>query len=190
MDNIDELKQPEQIEPNQWFVMAPIYQQEIKIKDYLDKKQIRSYLPVKNNIKTCNGRKQAVKVPLINGLLFIYTTEDTLKEICAEQPYLHYKYDKIDGKSRKMVVPQKQMEDFLRISNLDNEDIIYFDPKDVDLNLTKGVPIRLHSCNSKLDGIEGVYIRVRGKREKRLVISLNGYHAVAMMINIDIIEKI
>lgn len=173
----------------QWFVMAPVYFQENNIKKYLDEINVRNFLPMKIEIKVINGKKITKKVPAVNNLMFVFTTESNLKEICRVKPYLHYKYIKEDGVNLKMTVPQKQMEDFLRLSSIDDKSLIYFSPEKENLDLKKGEHIRLHSNNPVLDGIEGIYVKIKGKRDKRLVISLNGIHAVAMMVDISLIEK-
>ncbi len=190
MGNIEEVESNKHSDINQWFVMAPIYYQECAIKSYLESKNIRCYLPTKVDVKLRCGKKQMVEVPAVNGLLFVYSTENDLKEICATQPYLYYKYDREGGNSRKMIIPQKQMEDFLRVSSLTNKDIIYFDPKEVGLKLEEGIPVRLHSSNPTIDGVEGVYIKIKGKRNKRLVISLNNVRAVAMLVDVDVVERL
>ncbi|MFI3306600.1 MAG: UpxY family transcription antiterminator [Rikenellaceae bacterium] len=193
MDNISlsRSQEIEESESHKWFVMAPIYYQEHKIKSYLDLKKIRCYLPTKLDVKSRNGKKQIVQVPTVSSLLFVYSTESELKKICQEQPYLYYKYDKTDGGSRKMVIQKKQMEDFIRVSNFDHREVVYFDPKQVKLNLKRGVPVRLHCSDPAYDGVEGIYTKVEGKRDKQLVISLNGLYALSMKIEkIDVIEML
>lgn len=190
MANLEEQKTNAESEQMQWFAMAPIYFQESKVKSYLDQRSIRNYLPMKIAPKSSFGKMELKPSPVVNSLIFIYTTENSLATICKAHPHLHYKYDKTDGKSRKMTVPEKQMEDFIRISSQSEQDVIYFDPQTTNLNLEKGTPIRLHSPNPMLNGIEGHYIKIQGKRDKRLVVSLGGIHAVAMAVDISWIERV
>lgn len=190
MINDTQLDNNKELEPLQWFVMAPIYYQEAKIKKYLDENNIRNFLPTKSIVKKIRGKKQEIEVPLIYSLLFINTTESELKEICRLHPYLYYKYDNTAGAKGKMVIPDKQMEDFLRISSLKEDEVTLFDPSKCKINFKKGERIRVHSMNHTLDGIEGYYVKIDGRRNKRLIISLNGLLAVATLIDINLIEKI
>lgn len=178
------------IEPKLWYAMSPIYFQETKIKRYLDEKSIRNYLPTKTTIIERNNKMKLKISPIVNSLIFIYTTESELKEICKVHPHLHYKYDRTGGKSHKMTIPENQMENFIRVCTQEEQGITFFNPKEMNLDLEKGTPIRLHSPNPILNGIEGLYVKIAGKRDKRLVVSLNGLQAVAMMVEIDWIERI
>ena len=63
---------------------------------------------------------------------------------------------------------------------------IYFTPQE--LNISRGTKIRIHG--GPFDGIEGVFMKVKGARAKRLVIELPGTLAVAVEANPDLIEII
>lgn len=189
MDSLSEIASPEiqESESHHWYVMAPIYYQESTIKSYLDKKGIRCYLPTKTGVKTLNGRKQIIEIPVINSLLFVYTTESELKDICAAQPYLYYKYDKIDGVSRKMIVPTKQMSDFIKVYDAtDSDKMMFFTPNDPALKA--GKKVRIHKHGGVLDGVEGLLVTVAGKRKRQLSVSIGNLTSLVTDINPDLIE--
>lgn len=189
MDNLREIESHEiqESKSHQWYVMAPIYYQESTIKSYLDKKGIRCYLPTKTGVKTLDGRKQIVKIPVINSLLFVYTSESELKDICTVQPYLYYKYDKTNGVSRKMVVPTKQMNDFIKVYDAtDSDKMMFFAPNDPALKAGKNV--RIHKYGDVLDGVEGQLVTVAGKRKRQLSVTIGNLTSLVTDINPDLLE--
>ncbi|MFR9566325.1 MAG: transcription termination/antitermination NusG family protein [Rikenellaceae bacterium] len=178
------------IDPNKvcWYAMAPTFGRESRAKEYLDSRGVRCYLPTKEVVDA--KTKHIKEIPVVRGLLFVYTSESFLREICSDIPYLYYKYVRYGQRSYKMTIPTKQMDSFLRVSSICSKDVIYVDPQRMGIDLGEGTPIRVHSTNSLFDGVEGIYIKIKGRRSKHLVISLNGLLTVAAMVDVTLIEKI
>ena len=74
-----------------------------------------------------------------------------------------------------MKVPDAEMENFIRISSHSEEKLRYYRPDEVDLK--KGQRIRI--IGGVFDGAEGVLMKVKGIRDKRLVVSLPNLLTVA-----------
>ena len=91
----------------------------------------------------------------------------------------------------RLVVPDKQMDDFIRACNEAGEGRQFLGPED--LNLVKGQRVRI--TGGALEGVEGVFIKLAGKRSKRLVVMLEGIMGVSVeispenVISIDKVQK-
>lgn len=61
-------------------------------------------------------------------------------------------------------------------------------PNTKELDLQKGSRVRIHG--GKLNGVTGVFMQVQGKRNRRVVVLLEGVMAVAAEVHPDLIEVI
>ena len=85
-----------------------------------------------------------------------------------------------------LVVPDDQMENFIKVSSQYEENIAYYNPDELDFR--KGCRVRIHG--GKLNGVTGVFMQVQGKRNRRVVVLLEGVMAVAAEVHPDLIEVI
>ncbi len=170
---------------NEWYVMRATYGRELKAKDIFTENSIECFIPMRHKVLSRNGKKEKKLVPAINNLIFIKSTSEEILKFRPQIPYVKFIYN---TENQKLVVPNSQMEQFIKISETNDESLMYFDPKEI--NLKEGTPIRIHGKNTAFDGVEGVFIKVRGKRNKQLVVSLNGIIAIAATVDIDLIEEI
>lgn len=77
------------------------------------------------------------------------------------------------------------MEQFIRVINTYNENLVFLKPEEV--NLKKGTPVRI--VGGAFDGIEGIFIKVKGHRNRRVVVQIEGITAVAIAeVTQDLIE--
>ena len=91
------------------------------------------------------------------------------------------------GKNSPIIVPDIQMQQFISVSRLHNERLIYLTPEEI--NLAKGTRVRV--LGGPFDGVEGVFVKVRGCRSKRVVILMQGILAVVVAeVKPDLIEVI
>ena len=80
---------------------------------------------------------------------------------------------------QKIIVPDDQMKQFIAVAGTYDEHLIFFSPDEV--NLRKGTKVR----------IRGGVAKVKGARDRRVVISLQGVIAMAMAtLSPDLIEVI
>ena len=100
-------------------------------------------------------------------------------------PYFQYMMDIRNGE--KIIVPDEQMRRFIAVAGTYDEQIIFFSPDEV--NLRKGTKVRI--TGGQFEGYEGVFVKVKGSRDRRVVISLQGILALAMAtLSPDLIEVI
>ena len=85
-----------------------------------------------------------------------------------------------------LVVPDEQMESFITIASQYEETTVYYKPEEIDIR--KGTRVCIHG--GKLDGVKGVFMRVQGKRNRRVVVMLEGVMAVSAEVHPDLIEVI
>lgn len=172
-------------EENQWFAMRATYRRGMQIKSLLDSKGIRNFIPMRYELQEMNGRKRRELVPVIRDLIFVYAAQSELQQVKYKIPYLQYMID--IRKGQKIIVPDEQMRQFIAVAGTYNEHLIFFSPDEV--NLRKGTRVRI--IGGDFEGYEGVFIKVKGARDRRVVISLQGIIAMAMAtISPDLIEVI
>lgn len=168
-----------------WFAMRALFNHEMKIKAVLDTEGIENFLPTRTVVKSVGGKKVRVDVPAVSNLIFACSTEKELKPIVDGYRFFQFTYTKGCVSNKPMVVPEKQMRDFLALARTASTNkVIYFTVDE--LRVAKGTKIRIHG--GALDGVEGVFMKVKGVRSKCIVVSLNGIASVAAEIHPDLVE--
>ena len=129
-----------------WYV-ANTCRQEKKIKQRLDSMGIENFIPFQQIARKIHGVDKLIEVPVIPNLVFIHTTLKTCMSLIQEYAFdMRYLRDRETGNF--LIVPDKQMEDFKQIMDL-NPDNISFDNE----VLTVGSKVRVMKGN--LCGVEG-----------------------------------
>ena len=128
-----------------------------------------------------------LKAKALGDYLIVGVTNDSFDRERGKQdiPFLQYM---VDTRSRqKIVVPEEQMKHFIAVAGTHHEQLLYFAPEEV--NLSKGTKVRIRG--GEFEGYEGIFIKVKGARDRRVVIQIQGVVAVAMAtIHPDLIEPI
>lgn len=158
-----------------WYAMSAPYGRELKVQEMLDKEKIENFIPMRQSVRTVKGKKERVSVPAVSNLIFVHTTASKLKLFKSYTSYLQYHTWIIDGMVQKIIVPDYQMNQFIAICKTRDERLVYLKPDDI--NLSKGVRVRIHGGG--FDGVEGIFVKVKGIRSKRVVVLLQGALAVA-----------
>lgn len=172
-------------EQMQWFAMRATYRRGMQIKELLDKQGISNFIPMRYEMQEKNGRKRRILVPVISDLIFVRAVQSELQWVKDRNPYLQYMIDVRNG--QKIIVPDEQMRRFIAVAGTYDEHLIFFSPDEV--NLRKGMKVRIIGGDFK--GYEGVFIKVKGARDRRVVISLQGIIAMAMAtLSPDLVEVI
>lgn len=173
--------------PYQWFAMRATYKREFMAQEYLQGKGIEVYVPMKSEIRVVRGIKRKLRVPAINSLIFVHAVKEDLQQAKFGVEYLQYVTRKADGKNEPIIVPSAQMEAFMQVVQDDTVEKTYFAPGEVDIAL--GTKVRVHG--GAFDGMEGVLVKVKGKRKRQFFIELDGLVAVQTVIeNLDLIEVV
>lgn len=166
-----------------WYVMRSLFKTELKTKAKLDAANIRAFIPMKHHVKIVNGRKTRVEVPIIRNLLFVYSDEKSLAPLLAADSKFQYTYRRGGRENEPLIVPDNQMQQFLDAVET-SEDTLFFTPSE--LNITKGTKVRI--IGGPLNGIVGIFMKVKGARTKRLVLEIPDTLSMAVDVSPDLIE--
>ncbi len=170
-----------------WFAMQATQRREFIAQNRLREDGIDSFIPMRNNVVIKNGRKELGLVPVISNLMFVYASKNYMREVQSKIPFLQFKCRTEGGLYYPIVVPTKEMEDFIKLyQTADREKMLFLDPSDP--AITSGQRVRIHSRGDKLDGLEGTLIKVSGKRNRQFSISIGGITALATAVDIDLLE--
>ncbi|MDO5760204.1 MAG: UpxY family transcription antiterminator [Bacteroidota bacterium] len=174
-----------------WYVLKTIFSRETKVKQLLDERNIKSFVPMQYKIRQKEGKKIKVLEPAIRDLVFVYAQKTDVEQFKKEL-FVNYGFDayfltRKNGLKRVIeTIPEKQMQDFINVASHVQEDIAYFSPED--LELQKGTKVKV--IGGLFDGIEGVLTRVKGKRCKRIVIEIPGLAIATSYVEPDLIQII
>lgn len=170
-----------EIGPNDeaWYAMRVTYGRELKIQAAMNGK-FETFIPKCYKTVERFGKRHYELTSCISNLLFIYGTRNQIEE--ERQKQAEIKNDKkwhllnfiMNHENKMITVPNKQMEDFIRVSNLPAEELIPLDIREGE-SLTGQ---RVKVIDGPLVGIEGFIKRIEGN--KRVVVTIDGMLATAL----------
>lgn len=163
-------------EAKQWFAMRVTFRRELSVKQLLDNEQIENYIAMRCEVRVVKGRRVRVMVPVIHNLIFVRSDRQRLQAFKASVPHLQYMTTVEGDKRVPIVVPDWQMENFIKVSSSDDSNLIYFDS--VDNEMAAGTLVRIHG--GAFDGLTGSFVKIKGKRNKRVVVTVQNVMAVAI----------
>ncbi len=170
-----------------WYVMKTTFKRELKAKAILDARSIENFIAMTRKVVTIGTKRRMATVPAIHNLIFVKCDGAQLQQIKAEINFLHNTLTKVNGVLTPIIVPSKDMEQFIGVATKSLEKLIYLDI--LETNLSKGTRVRI--TGGEFVGYEGVLMKVKGARDRRVVLSIEGVVAVAMAtIDADMIENI
>ncbi len=149
-----------------WFAMSAPYCRELKAKEKLDEKGIENFVAMK--WEKAEGRKQRKLVPVIHNLIFVHAGKKTIQKAKTSIPFLQYRTMKIDGRGRPIIVPDSQMEQFMKVCNTLSDKLLFFDPNVTDI--PRGAKVRI--VGGEFDGVCGTFLRRKGPRSRRVLVEI------------------
>lgn len=149
-----------------WFAARTRGKQEFTIRDLLQQLKseldIEYYLPTQFVIRQLKYRRKRVEVPVIKNIIFVQATKQDACDITNKYNIpIFYMKNLLTG--AMLVVPDKQMEDFIFVMNLD--------PNSVGLNDESLV------LGSKVQVVKGPFCGVEGE----LAVTVNRTYVVIRM---------
>ena len=112
-------------EQNRWYPLRVTYGREMKLKDRLDKLHLTSYIPMRYKNMVKDGKTRRVLAPAVSNLCFVYSSRKDIEELrtrMMETLQFHFIWNR--ATSLPIVVPDKAMDDFIRVSETMREDIV------------------------------------------------------------------
>ena len=152
-----------------WYVAYTRVNQEFLIKKKLDELGIENFLPLEEQVRDTPLGRKIIRVLLIHGMIFIRTDKVTSFSLINEYSLNIVYLRDLEGR-RSLIVPDKQMEDFMFLLD--------FSPDGIEIlnkDLKRGDRVRV--IKGPLQGLMGELVRLRG--HKRVVIRLEGVVSIA-----------
>ncbi len=166
-------------DPKVWFPMRVTYQREMKVKAELDRLEIETFVPMTYKlVNTDTENPRCELMPAINNLIFVHSTQERISLLKSKNEVLEplrYMMDHTAEETHTiMTVPDRQMENFMRVSSKTDNSVMFLDNDCVVGKEGKHVLI----TGGAFEGVTGVIRRV--KRCKRVVVELKGIACVAI----------
>lgn len=165
-------------EPASWHVLRVSYNRELKACEWLKGKGFEVFLPMRNEVRIVDGKRKTVSKPLIPNILFVRSTPAALDLIihdpgntCLSYYYNHFAV-RPDGKNPPLTVPDREMDNFIRLSQVDDPNILFVSPEECHFKSGDQVIV----TSGPFTGITGCV--VRAKRQQRVAIEIAGLGVV------------
>ena len=166
-------------DPRKWFPMRVTYGREMKVKGELVRLGIECFVPMTYKVMDVNNEElHRELVPAINNLIFVRSTQERISGLKRSNEVLEplrYMMDLTAEEAHViMTVPDRQMENFMRVATKTDESVMFLDEKSIVGKEGKRVKI----MGGVFEGVEGVIRRV--KRCKRVVVEIESVASVAI----------
>lgn len=170
-----------------WYVLRAVFHKEEVVRDKLRQQGFRCYVPMRYQVETVRGHKVRRLVPAISELVFVHASSEAISDFKLHSKETVYWLTKPNGdRHQKIIVNDRDMEQFIRVTEQTERAVTYFRPDEV--RLSKGDRIRIHG--GSFDGIEGILMKVKGKREKHLVVSIPDLAVAAVSVQPEVVEVV
>lgn len=103
-----------------WLYIRPNCRRELKVRDYLESQGLECFVPMQKVVRVIHGEEVKLDVPVMGNMVFVNTSYENLLESKRSLEALGYpvmlRMDSANP-SQPIIVPDKQMEDFIRVCN-------------------------------------------------------------------------
>ena len=170
----------------EWYALGCLSpRQEIKIRDEARKAGFDAFVPLCYDVKTIRGQKQRKLIPALSGLLFVKGELEALKDYTRGSSYpVFIRKSTFSNREEYLKIPTKAMEDFIAVTQHREQHVSYFRPDEI--SLQEGDHIRIKG--GLYDGREGIIMRIKGKRNRHLVVQIPGFLVAAVELSPQVIE--
>lgn len=170
--------------PKYWYAMSSPYGREKKVIEQMNQESdVEAFVPMERYERMVGQKNRVRKItdrPVVRNLLFIHADEVRMRQLKNEyNTLIQFKVQPTpEGSYRPIIVPTKQMEDFMRLYENPDTTLQFFTAEDIEkLNLRPDARVRIE--DGIFAGIEGYYQRVKGANKKRLIVKIEGFMACA-----------
>lgn len=101
-----------------WLYLRPNCRRELKVRDYFRQQGTECFVPMHRVVRIIHGEEVEMETPVMGNMVFVHTSYDQLLEHKNRLDALGIPVMlRMDAmyKGRPVVVPDKQMEDFIRV---------------------------------------------------------------------------
>ena len=165
-----------------WYPMRVTYGREESIKDVLEGLGVRTFLPMQRHRGWVDdaGEPHQNLQPAIRNLIFVYSSQEKITQLkmynkdCQPLRYMTNPFSH-DTDDYLLTVPDRQMDNFIRVASVQDDRLYYLDPN-ADFLKTPGRRVRIIDGDFK--DAEGIIKRI--KNNKRVVVEIKGVAAIAI----------
>ena len=166
--------------PSFWFAMRVTYRREMKIKAEMDALGVQAFVPMRRIMQRGPRIKNTLE-PAIHNLIFIHATEEKVQALKKTRPELQYMMRKMNGKMEKIIVPERQMDDFMKVCTTSPDFIEIISADEIQFKPGQEVMV----VSGPLQGIRGYFQRIEGHRNRRLIVTIPGACAATIEVNAE-----
>jgi len=171
-----------------WYVLGCTSpRHELKVRDDARRYGLRSFVPLTYSVKSVKGHDRRVLVPALTKYIYVKGTLEEVQEYVGNAHFqVFIQRSTFTGHKEFLTVPTKAMEDFIAVTENNEERVTYFNPGEIRLNVGDQIRVK----GGLYDGREGIIMRVKGKRNRHLVVQIPGILIAAIEMTPDMIEMI
>lgn len=160
-------------------------QKELQVRDDARRYGLEAFVPLTYVIRTHKGQKHRALIPAITQLLFVKGTLDEVRDYIRNAHYIVFiRKSTFSNKEEYLTVPTHEMENFIAVTENHEEHVTYFRPEEISLQTGDRIRIK----GGIYDGREGVIMRLKGKRNRHLVVQIPGMLIAAVELSPQMIE--
>ena len=167
----------ESSEDIRWFPMRVTYHRELKIKAQLDLLGIENFVPMHYDLINSSDGPRKTLIPAIHNLIFVHSSQEVLTRLKMHrkefEPMRYMMKSSSDEHTEILHVPDRQMENFMRVASAQDESVIFLDARD-----SSNMGRRVRITTGRFKGVEGIIKRI--KKNKFFLIQIDGVAAVAI----------
>ncbi len=160
--------------------MRVTYGREMSIKSCLDELGVENFLPLQYQTIERNNMRSRKLLPAVRNLIFVHSNKQTITQLKHEytriEPlrYMTRTLRSENGRKEILVVPDAQMENFMKVATVHDESVLYL--KNGDFLNKVGKKVRI--IDGPFTGVEGKILRIN--KNKKVVVELEGIVSVAV----------
>lgn len=159
---------------NHWFALKVFYNKVFEIEKLFEKENIESYIPCEETIVVRNGSKKTIRKPIINSLIFFYST--TFQALEIQKKFINkvmlYTRNK-EMRKVPLAIPEREMSIFMLVTSLGERGLEYVEADNTKFYQGERVKV----IDGKFKGAEGYICRIR--KNSRLIVAVQGVCAIA-----------
>lgn len=168
-----------------WYAMSAPYRRELRARDIFANEGIDCFVPLRQVlVEKPGGRRVRELRPAVASLIFVRATRNEVQRVKDCYGIMQYITRPEGGRNVPVTVPVRQMDSFRRAVELSLHNYLYFRPGEIDIS--RGRRVRI--IGGPLNGVEGIFMKVKGGRSRRLVVMLDSIGAVAAEVEPDFVQ--
>ena len=160
--------------------MRVTYRREMKVKAEMDALGVQAFVPMRRIMQQGRRLKNTLE-PAIHNLIFISASEEKVQTLKNSRPELQYMMRQMNGKMEKIIVPERQMNDFMKVCTTS--------PDFVEIVSAEGIQFKpgqeVMVVSGPLQGVRGQFQRVEGHRSRRLIVTIPGACAATIEVKAE-----